>query len=68
MVLHFNLEFALARLFIAEGVQAQRIMATGFGESAPIALGDTDAARAENRRLELSILPIVELAPATAAR
>ncbi|MDR5898363.1 OmpA family protein [Halomonas vilamensis] len=35
------------------GVDADRMMATGYGEERPIASNDTDEGRAENRRVEL---------------
>ncbi|MGM0857287.1 MAG: OmpA family protein [Pseudomonadota bacterium] len=35
------------------GVESDRMMAEGFGEEQPIATNDTDAGRAENRRVEL---------------
>ena len=35
------------------GIPADRLAANGFGEFQPVALGDDDAARAQNRRIEL---------------
>lgn len=40
----------------AQGVKATRLTAMGYGESRPVASNDTDAGRAENRRVELIIL------------
>jgi len=38
---------------IAEGIPPKRLAATGFGESYPIATGQSEAAKAKNRRIEL---------------
>ena len=40
--------------FIQSGISAGRLNAQGFGESQPIAPNDSDAGRAQNRRVELS--------------
>ena len=40
----------------AQGVTATRLSAKGYGESQPVASNDTDAGRAENRRVELIVL------------
>lgn len=40
----------------AQGVKASRLTARGYGESRPVASNDTDAGRAENRRVELIVL------------
>ena len=37
----------------ALGIPPDRLAANGFGEFQPVALGDSDAARAQNRRIEL---------------
>jgi len=37
------------------GIPPNRLAANGFGEYQPIALGDSDAARAQNRRIELKL-------------
>ena len=41
---------------VSKGVKAQRLTAKGYGESMPVASNDTDAGRAENRRVELIVL------------
>jgi len=38
---------------IGEGIPAKRLAATGFGEFYPIATGNTEIAKAKNRRIEL---------------
>ena len=42
----------------ARGVNPQRMAATGFGESRPIADNSTEAGRAQNRRVEIQIVPL----------
>jgi chemotaxis protein MotB len=37
------------------GFPPNRMAATGFGEWQPVALADTEAARAQNRRIELKL-------------
>jgi OOP family OmpA-OmpF porin len=40
----------------SKGITATRLTARGYGESRPVASNDTDAGRAENRRVELIVL------------
>jgi OOP family OmpA-OmpF porin len=40
----------------SKGVKASRLTARGYGELQPVASNDTDAGRAENRRVELIVL------------
>jgi chemotaxis protein MotB len=46
---------AVVRYFISEGVPPKRLVAAGFGEFQPIEEGDSDEARAKNRRIELKL-------------
>lgn len=46
---------AVARSLSDRGVDASRITAAGFGPDRPVASNDTEAGRAQNRRLELTI-------------
>jgi OOP family OmpA-OmpF porin len=41
---------------VSKGVKATRLTAKGYGESQPVASNDTEAGRAENRRVELIVL------------
>jgi chemotaxis protein MotB len=45
----------VVRLLIAEGVPSAHLAATGFGDNHPIDPGDTTAAYARNRRIELRL-------------
>jgi outer membrane protein OmpA-like peptidoglycan-associated protein len=57
----YNLELsnrraeAVRRYLMSKGVDADRLVAKGYGESAPVEPGSTDEARAENRRVEFKI-------------
>ena len=46
---------SVVRFFVAQGVPADRLAATGFGEFQPIDTADTDEARQRNRRIELKL-------------
>ena len=48
---------AVARILTAGGVSGNRIAAVGMGASQPIASNDTEAGRAQNRRVEIVIRP-----------
>jgi flagellar motor protein MotB len=47
----------VARVFLAEGLPAQKLMAAGYADSRPIAEGDSPEARARNRRIEFTVVP-----------
>lgn len=46
---------SMVKYLIAQGVPAQRLAATGFGEHQPLDTADTDAAYAKNRRIEIQL-------------
>ena len=46
---------AVMDYFVARGVDAGRLSAKGYGQAQPIADNETDAGRAQNRRVELRI-------------
>ena len=46
---------SVVKYLISEGVPANRLVAAGFGEFQPIAEGESDEARATNRRIELKL-------------
>ena len=41
---------------VSKGISSDRLKAKGFGESKPIDTNDTDAGRANNRRVEFTVL------------
>ena len=45
---------AVRDYLISKGIPASQLIATGFGESDPVANNDTDTGRAKNRRVELN--------------
>lgn len=50
----------VVQLLIKEGVEPKRLAAAGFGEFDPIKLNDSKENRAQNRRLEIILLPNLE--------
>ncbi|HKD44207.1 MAG TPA: OmpA family protein [Candidatus Angelobacter sp.] len=56
-----NQSLSLARantvkgLLVGQGVAANRISTTGYGQTRPVASNDNEAGRAQNRRLELNV-------------
>jgi chemotaxis protein MotB len=46
---------AVVKYLIAQGVTPQHLVAAGFGEFQPLAPGDTEEAKSENRRIELKL-------------
>ncbi|TCD13065.1 OmpA family protein [Oricola cellulosilytica] len=49
---------SVANYLIQGGVSPQRLVATGFGESRPIASNASEAGRSQNRRVEIQIVPL----------
>ncbi|WP_277373917.1 OmpA family protein [Pseudomonas sp. AA-38] len=49
---------SVASYLTANGVPAQRISAYGAGSSQPIASNDSEAGRAQNRRVEINLQPL----------
>lgn len=64
----YNIDLSLRRAdtvmraLMAQGVARQRIEAVGAGEADPVASNETEAGRAQNRRVEIEITPIRESA------
>jgi chemotaxis protein MotB len=48
----------VVRLLEARGVEAERLAAVSLGEHHPIATNDTPEGRAENRRIEIRLVPL----------
>jgi outer membrane protein OmpA-like peptidoglycan-associated protein len=53
---------SVANYLAAQGVQAARLRATGYGESNPIASNSTPSGRAMNRRVTITLTPVVQTA------
>ena len=49
---------SVASYLSSRGVAQQRMIVVGAGETHPIASNDTDAGRAQNRRVEITIVPV----------
>lgn len=49
---------SVAGYLSSHGVDSQRLLTVGAGEAHPIASNDSDAGRAQNRRVEMTIVPI----------
>lgn len=49
---------SVAGYLSSRGVSMQRMIVTGAGETRPIASNDTEAGRAQNRRVEITIVPV----------
>jgi outer membrane protein OmpA-like peptidoglycan-associated protein len=49
---------AVASYLTSRGVNSQRLMTVGGGERYPVASNDTEAGRAQNRRVEISVMPV----------
>jgi outer membrane protein OmpA-like peptidoglycan-associated protein len=48
----------VAAYLISRGVRPERLITVGDGEKHPIASNDTAAGRQQNRRVELTIVPV----------
>jgi outer membrane protein OmpA-like peptidoglycan-associated protein len=49
---------AVTNYLVAQGVDSQRFITIGAGKSRPIASNDTEAGRAANRRVEITLVPV----------
>ncbi len=49
---------AVVDYLISQGIDSSRLQAKGYGESKPIDTNDTEAGRANNRRVEFTVLKI----------
>lgn len=47
---------AVVDYLISQGIEDYRLVARGYGETVPVATNDTDEGRAENRRVEFTVL------------
>jgi chemotaxis protein MotB len=53
----------VTKLLIANGLGPERLSAAGYGEYDPVAPNDSMEGRAENRRIEITVLPKLEELP-----
>jgi outer membrane protein OmpA-like peptidoglycan-associated protein len=51
---------AVGQYLISKGVNGQRVMTAGFGESRPVSSNDNDSGRSQNRRVEVRLEPITQ--------
>lgn len=51
---------SVGQYLTSKGVNGQRVLTAGFGESRPIASNDSDGGRSQNRRVEVRLEPIVQ--------
>ena len=49
---------SVAQYLTGKGVKQERVITIGGGENHPVAGNDTEAGRSQNRRVELSLLPL----------
>jgi outer membrane protein OmpA-like peptidoglycan-associated protein len=49
---------AVAGYLGSKGVMQQRMIVVGAGETRPVASNDTDSGRAQNRRVEITLVPV----------
>ena len=54
---------SVARFLIANGMPPDRISAAGYADTQPVATNDTDEGRANNRRIEIVLLPNIDELP-----
>jgi len=47
---------AVADYLVAGGIDRSRLRVEGYGETQPVASNDTEDGRAQNRRVELSVI------------
>lgn len=51
---------SVAQYLISQGVNPRRVEAVGFGETQPVASNNTAVGKAQNRRVEIRIVPLTE--------
>jgi len=50
----------VASYLASHGVNRTRVVTVGAGEAHPVASNDTEEGRAQNRRVEITIVPVTE--------
>ena len=51
---------SVGQYLVSKGVNGQRVLTAGFGESRPVASNDNDGGRSQNRRVEVRLEPITQ--------
>lgn len=51
---------SVVKILVSDGVNPENISATGYGEHRPVADNDTPEGRAQNRRMEIILMPVRE--------
>lgn len=51
---------SVGQYLMGKGVNGQRVLTAGFGESRPVSSNDSDAGRTQNRRVEVRLEPITQ--------
>jgi outer membrane protein OmpA-like peptidoglycan-associated protein len=51
---------SVGQYIATKGINGQRVLTAGFGESRPIASNDSEAGRSQNRRVEVRLEPITQ--------
>ena len=51
---------AVGQYLLGKGINGQRVLTAGLGESRPIASNDSDSGRSQNRRVEVRLEPITQ--------
>ncbi|MFW5876376.1 MAG: OmpA family protein [Myxococcota bacterium] len=54
---------AVARHLIEQGMSAKRLSAAGYADTEPVASNDTEEGRAQNRRIEIVLVPALDELP-----
>jgi len=49
---------SVSRYLLSQNVSEDRMLVVGYGEDQPVASNDSDAGRAQNRRVELTLVPL----------
>jgi outer membrane protein OmpA-like peptidoglycan-associated protein len=51
---------AVGQYLLGKGINNQRVLTAGFGETRPVAPNDSEAGRSQNRRVEVTLEPITQ--------
>ena len=51
---------SVAQYLQSRGVASQRLQTSGYGKTRPVDSNDTEAGRANNRRVEITLVPITQ--------